>query len=134
MILEHVAVWTRNAEQMKDYYVKYFGGRAGKHYVNELTGFQSYFLSFGSGARLEIMMKESIPVNKNDTVKDQHLGLIHIAFGMETAEEVDRKADEIRAAGYTILRGPRITGDGYYEFETLDPDNNRLEVSTVFKG
>ena len=31
-----------------------------------------------------------------------------------------------------ILRGPRKTGDGYYEFETLDPDNNRLEVQTNY--
>lgn len=33
-----------------------------------------------------------------------------------------------------ILRNPRKTGDGYYEFETLDPDNNRLEVQCLFVG
>ena len=32
--------------------------------------------------------------------------------------------------GYKILSGVRKTGDGYYEFETLDPDSN--EVSAIF--
>jgi lactoylglutathione lyase len=45
-------------------------------------------------------------------------------------EEVDAKAMELKENGYSILSGPRKTGDGYYEFETLDPDNNRLEVTT----
>lgn len=34
--------------------------------------------------------------------------------------EVDQKAEELRTDGYTILSGPRKTGDGYYEFKTLD--------------
>jgi lactoylglutathione lyase len=45
-------------------------------------------------------------------------------------QEVDDKAKQLQADGYSILSGPRKTGDGYYEFETLDPDNNRLEVTT----
>jgi lactoylglutathione lyase len=48
-------------------------------------------------------------------------------------EEVNRKASELASDGYKILRGPRKTGDGYWEFETLDPDNNRIEVSAIFK-
>jgi len=49
-------------------------------------------------------------------------------------EEVDEKAKLIQADGFKILSGPRKTGDGYYEFETLDPDNNRLEVTTKYTG
>jgi lactoylglutathione lyase len=45
---------------------------------------------------------------------------------------VDAKANELRAAGFPILNGPRKTGDGYYEFETVDPDQNRLEVTTLY--
>jgi lactoylglutathione lyase len=47
---------------------------------------------------------------------------------------VNKKCTELKSDGYKILRGPRKTGDGYWEFETLDPDNNRIEVSAVFKG
>ena len=71
-----------------------------------------------------------IPHNMNDTVVTQHKGIIHLAFAVKSIDEVDAKAKQLREAGYNILKGPRQTGDGYYEFETLDPDNNRIEVTT----
>ena len=75
------------------------------------------------------MTMPGIPSSTNDAVKKQHLGLIHLAFGVETMGEVDAKARQLTEDGWPILSGPRKTGDGYYEFETLDPDNNRLEVT-----
>lgn len=129
MTLEHVAIWTDNLEKLKDYYTKYFNGVSNEKYNNEKNKFHSYFLSFKSGARLEIMSMPNIPDNKNDTVTIQHKGIIHLAFGVDTMKEVDEKASQLRADGFEILSGPRKTGDGYYEFETLDPDNNRLEVT-----
>ncbi len=132
MTLEHVAIWTNQLEQLKDFYCTYFNGVAGEKYTNLSKQFSSYFLSFAAGARLEIMSKPTIPPNGNDTVQAQHLGIIHLAFGVNTMEEVDEKAEEMKKNGFAILSGPRITGDGYYEFETLDPDNNRLEVTTKY--
>jgi lactoylglutathione lyase len=132
MTLEHVAIWTRQLEKLKAYYEQYFGAKANSKYTNESNGFESYFLQFESGARLEIMSKPGIPENKNDTVEAQHLGIIHLAFGVDTMQEVEAKAAQLQSDGYPILRGPRKTGDGYYEFETLDPDGNRLEVTTPF--
>jgi lactoylglutathione lyase len=128
--LEHVALWTNRLEQVKDFYVKHFGGTAGVKYCNERKQFESYFITFTSGARLEVMSMTGIPENKNDTVGSQHLGFIHLAFGVDTMQEVDAKAEELRASGFPIISGPRKTGDGYYEFETVDPDFNRLEVTT----
>jgi lactoylglutathione lyase len=78
------------------------------------------------------MSRPDIPDNLNDTVTKQHKGIIHLAFGVSTIEEVEAKATELKRDGYKILSGPRKTGDGYYEFETLDPDNNRLEVTTKY--
>lgn len=132
MILEHVAVWTDDLERLKDFYMKYFEAVPNQKYYNPAKEFESYFLSFKSGARLEIMKMKNIPENRNDTIHQQHLGLIHLAFGAATVQEVDAKAKELRADGFKIISGPRKTGDGYYEFETLDPDNNRIEVTTLF--
>jgi len=132
MTLEHVAIWTNQLEALKTFYQTYFGGVPNEKYTNETTGFQSYFLTFKSGARLELMYRPDLPVNLNDTIDQQHLGLIHLAFGVDTMADVDKKAAELKAAGFPILRGPRKTGDGYYEFETLDPDNNRLEVTSSY--
>ncbi len=132
MTLDHVAIWTTQLELLKSYYVKYFNGRANQKYVNKETGFESYFLTFDSGSRLEIMQKPGIPENLNDRVVKQHLGIIHLSFGVDTMALVNRKSEELAKAGFRILRGPRKTGDGYYEFETLDPDDNRIEVASKF--
>ena len=132
MILEHVAIWTDNLEGLKHYYIKYFGATANEKYTNEQNQFHSYFLTFESGARLEIMSKPGIPENRNDRITAQHKGIIHLAFGVNTKQEVEEKANQLQSDGYKILRGPRKTGDGYYEFETLDPDDNRLEVTTKY--
>lgn len=132
MTLEHVAIWTERLEALKDFYVKYFDGVPNEKYTNEKKQFQSYFLTFQSGARLELMQMVGVPANTNDRVVAQHQGIIHLAFGVNNMTEVDEKAKQLANAGFPILSGPRKTGDGYYEFETLDPDNNRLEVTTLF--
>lgn len=130
MKLDHIAIWTDNLELLKDYYVNYLDGVSNEKYINTKTGFQSYFITFNSGSRLEIMSVSGIPENKNDTIINQHKGLIHMAFGVETIQEVDLKAKQLEANGFRIISNPRITGDGYYEFVTLDPDNNRIEITT----
>ena len=131
--LEHVAIWTKQLEVLKDYYIKYFDGRPNEKYENKNKNFESYFISFDSGARLELMRMPNIPESGNDTIHDQHLGIIHLAFGVDSMAEVDAKAQQLKNDGFEILSGPRKTGDGYYEFETLDPDNNRLEVTSLYR-
>jgi lactoylglutathione lyase len=132
MTLEHVAIWTNDLEGLRQYYIKYFTAHSNEKYKNEKTGFESYFLTFESGARLELMRRADIPNNANDTINRQHLGIIHLAFGVSSTQEVDAKARQLQDDGFRILSGPRKTGDGYYEFETIDPDHNRLEVTTKY--
>ncbi|HEX4957488.1 MAG TPA: VOC family protein [Lacibacter sp.] len=134
MILEHIAIWTGDIERLKEYYVRFFEAVPNAKYINTSKEFESYFLSFKTGARLEIMKMKGVPDNLNDTVHQQHKGIIHLAFGVDTMTAVDAKAKELAAAGFPILNGPRKTGDGYYEFETLDPDLNRLEVTTLWRS
>ena len=132
MKLEHVAIWTYQLEELRDYYEKYFDGVPNTKYTNPNTKFESYFMEFEGGARLELMRMPGIPENQNDTINKQHQGIIHLAFGVSRPELVDDKARELQNDGFPILKGPRKTGDGYYEFETLDPDNNRLEVTALY--
>ena len=132
MKLEHVAIWTYHLEELRDYYEKYFDGVPNTKYTNAEKEFESYFLEFDNGARLELMRMPGIPQNQNDTIHSQHQGLIHLAFGVARPELVDKKARQLKNDGFPILSGPRKTGDGYYEFETLDPDNNRLEVTALY--
>ena len=130
MKLDHVAIWTDKLETLKDYYMKYFGGIPNEKYTNEKKQFSSYFLTFESGTRLEIMTIPYIRDKITNLSAAQYIGITHLAFSMDTKEEVDEKAKQFLGDGHKIINGPRITGDGYYEFETLDPDFNRLELTT----
>lgn len=105
MTLEHVAIWTQNLEQLKDFYVTYFGGLPNEKYNNPQKQFSSYFIRFKSGARLELMSRPDIPANVNDSIVKQYLGIIHLAFGVDTMDELDRKAEELKNAGFQILSG-----------------------------
>ncbi|MDB5231821.1 MAG: glyoxalase [Chitinophagaceae bacterium] len=60
MIIEHVAIWTNQLEEMKDFYARYFDGRPNVKYTNQQKDFHSYFLTFKSGARLELMAMPSV--------------------------------------------------------------------------
>lgn len=128
MRIEHVAIWTHDLERLRQFYETYFGGTADAKYHNLSTNFQSYFLTFETGARLELMQMPNIPASQND-VQKQFTGLIHMAFSVGSEEVVNQLTERLRANGFPILDGPRRTGDGYYESVTLDPDGNRIEIT-----
>ena len=128
MKIEHVAIWTKDIEKLKKFYVDYFDGIAGDKYTNTKKHFESYFIEFGSGARLELMQMPTIPSNLNNTI-DQYIGLIHIAISVGSIEKVDKLTDTLKNAGYKVVSEPRYTGDGYYESCILDPDGNRIEIT-----
>ena len=128
MRIEHIAIWTHNLERLRQFYETYLDGQANAKYVNPRKQFESYFLTFADGARLELMQMPAVPLSKND-VEQQFTGYIHIAFSAGSREAVDALTERLRRDGYRILDGPRITGDGYYESTTLDPDGNRIEIT-----
>ena len=128
MKVEHIAIWTKDIEGLRQFYEKYFDASANEKYTNSEKGFSSYFLSFDSGARLEIMQMSSVPETANDPYK-QFTGLIHIAISVGSAEKVDTLTANLAKNGYEVLDSPRETGDGYYESTVLDPENNRIEVT-----
>ena len=55
MKIEHIALYVRDLERAKDFFIRYFDASANELYHNPKTGFHSYFLQFEDGARLEIM-------------------------------------------------------------------------------
>ena len=44
MKLEHIAMFVKDLEGAKDFFIKYFGADPNEGYHNEKTGFHSYFL------------------------------------------------------------------------------------------
>lgn len=128
MKIEHVAIWAKDIEKLRSFYEQYLGATPNEKYTNCDKAFSSYFLSFDSGARLEIMQMPSVPETANDSRK-QFTGIIHIAISVGSVEKVDSLTSELSRDGYQVLDGPRKTGDGYYESVVLDPENNRVEIT-----
>jgi lactoylglutathione lyase len=128
MHIEHVAIWCKDLERMKEFYVTFFGARSNDKYWNESKEFESYFLSFDSGARLELMHAPSVPGRANDALT-QFTGLVHLAFSVGSEGRVDELTRELKRDGYQVIDGPRWTGDGYYESVALDPEGNRVEIA-----
>ncbi len=60
MNIEHVALWTDDLDELVYFYVTYFGATFGSNYNDFACGFESQFLNFRSGARLEIMKTSPI--------------------------------------------------------------------------
>ncbi len=126
MRIEHIAMYVNDLEKTKDFFVKYFGAVSNDGYYNTLTDFQSYFLSFEDGARLEIMHK---PEMQDEEKFVNRTGFIHIAFSLGSKEKVDVLTEQLRKGGYDVLSGPRTTGDGYYESCIIGVEGNQIELT-----
>ena len=125
MKIEHIGLFVQDLEAMCQFYEYYFGAVAGEKYHNLKTGFQSYFMSFADGARLEIGTKENLVTAE----KSEHLGYVHLAFSVGSKEKVDQLTAQLSVDGFTVKSGPRTTGDGYYESVVLDPEGNEIELT-----
>ncbi len=128
MKIEHIALWAKNIEAVKSFYEKYFNAQSNDKYTNPSKGFSSYFLSFDSGIRLEIMQMDSVQDTRGNPY-DQFLGYIHLAFSVGSEDQVNALTAKLAGDGFKVLDGPRRTGDGYYESVVLDPENNRIEIT-----
>ncbi|MCH5297748.1 MAG: VOC family protein [Ruminococcus sp.] len=125
MKIEHIAVYVKDLEKTREFYIKYFGAVSNEIYHNKKTGFRSYFLSFSSGARLEIMNKPEVSENENACC----FGYAHFAFSVGSKEKVDELTVRLKNDGYRVVSGPRTTGDGYYESCVLDEEGNQIEIT-----
>jgi lactoylglutathione lyase len=125
MYLEHTAIYTNDLDRLKDFYTKYFSGRANEKYHNAKTGLQTYFISFRGGSRLELMQRPELGARDKSALAD---GLIHISFCVGSREKVDELTQVLINDGYSVKSIPRETGDGYYESCILDPDLNEVEI------
>lgn len=124
--IEHIAMYVKDLEATKDFFEKYFQATSNGGYHNTSTGFRSYFLSFDNGARLEIMNKPGMS-DREKQLADT--GYIHIAFRLGSEDAVNRLTERLKADGYSVISGPRTTGDGYYESCIIGIEGNQIEIA-----
>ena len=126
MRIEHIAMYVKDLEGARAFFVKYFGAVSNDGYHNLKTDFRSYFLSFGDGSRLEIMQK---PQMKDSKKFIDQTGYIHLALSVGSKISVDELTAQLKADGYEIISGPRTTGDGYYESLIRAFEGNLIEIT-----
>lgn len=126
MRIEHIAMYVNDLENAKVFFEKYFNAKSNEGYYNAKTQFRSYFLSFDDGSRLELMNK---PDMRDDEKHLARTGYIHIAFRLGSKEAVDTLTNRFRNDGYSVISGPRTTGDGYYESCIIGIEGNQIEIT-----
>ncbi|HEU4779665.1 MAG TPA: VOC family protein [Steroidobacteraceae bacterium] len=122
--VEHVGLWVNDIDTVASFYAKYFNAQVGELYRNPSKGFESRFLTFDGGARLEIMKRQDV----TQRAVNELLGLAHVALCVGGEATVDALAARLQTDGLTPDSGPRRTGDGYYECVVRDPEGNRVEI------
>lgn len=126
MQIDHIALYVHDLEAARDFFIRYLHAVSNEGYHNPKTGLRSYFLSFGDGARLEIMTRPRMVERGDEPVQT---GYIHVAFNLGTREAVDALTKRLCDDGYEVLSNPRVTGDGYYESCVLGPEACQLELT-----
>ncbi len=126
MTIEHIALYVKDLEAARDFFLRYLGATSNQLYHNPKTGFSSYFLSFDGGARLELMSKPDV---EDQSLALARMGYIHVAFRLGSAEQVDKLTARLKADGYEVVSGPRTTGDGYYESCVVAIEGNQIELT-----
>ena len=126
MKIEHIALYVKDLEKARDFFVKYLGGTSNNGYHNIKTDFRSYFINFDDSARLEIMNKPAMSDQEKDV---NRTGFIHVAFSVGSPKKVDEITARLKNDGFEVLSGPRTTGDGYYESCVISIDGNQIEIT-----
>jgi 2-haloacid dehalogenase len=116
--IDHAAAWVADLERARAFYERWFQATPGPMYSSSTRDFKSYFLSLGSGARLELMASPA--------ESPRHA---HLTVSVGSRDAVDHLVKEMQAAGIRIVSTPRLTGDGYYEAVIADSEGNLLEIT-----
>jgi len=129
----HVDLVCRDLERSLGFYAAVFGplGLEPPHLVPGERGEQIHYLRFpvpGSGS---LGLRQALEEQRFELYAP---GLHHLAFAVETDEEVDAVHAAAAAASAEILHAPRRWpeyGANYYATFFVDPDGFRIEVASA---
>ena len=127
MRIDHIALFCRDLEIMRQFFLDYFEAVSNEQYHNPRSGLRTYILSFTEGStRLELMQRPDV-ADADPSVAA--IGYIHISIAIGSKRGVDLLTRRLADDGYPVLSGPRTTGDGYYESCILGPEGIQIEVT-----
>jgi len=122
--VEHIGLFVKDLGRMRRFYAECFCGAAEELYENPATGFRSYFIRLGSGARIELMHMAA----RMHAGGDNYCGMYHIALAFASKAEVELATRRVVSSGGQVLREARISGLGDFVSTVADPEGNVLEL------
>ena len=84
-------------------------------YVNDLENVKNFFIRF-------------FDAEANEGYHNPRSGLRTYFLSFEDGSRLEL-TERLYEAGYEVISGPRITGDGYYESCILGPEDNQIEIT-----
>ena len=129
--LGHIDLVCRDLDRSLDFYAHVFGplGLADPFLVEGERGEQIHYLRFPTPGSGSLGLRQAL---EEQAFVLYAPGLHHLAFAVESRDDVDRTHTEAVAAGAEILHAPRHWPEyhpEYYATFFLDPDGFRIEVS-----
>ena len=100
MKIDHVALYVKDLEGAKEFFMKYFGATANSKYNNPKTGLETYFLAFDGEERLEIMTRPELQENQKNVMQ---YGYSHLSFRVGSKQKVDELTHRLKNDGYIDL-------------------------------
>ena len=129
--LHHVEIYVSDLARTKDFY-GWLLGELGYAVVNEWP----LGISYGLGQTYFVFVQVEEAFLK-DGYHRKRVGLNHLAFHVDSRQEVDNFTEQLRARGATVLyedRHPYAGGENYYAVFFEDPDRMKLELAVSSKG
>src|SRR4026207_269436 len=105
--IEHIALWVDDLDALSAFYARAFGAQVGARYVNAAKGFESCFLTFESGTRMELMTTSRLAPTRH-APGTQRMGLTHLAISLGSEAAADELTGRLPGAGVRGRDGPRL--------------------------
>jgi HAD superfamily hydrolase (TIGR01509 family) len=121
MRLNHIGIEVADCFKMELFYRKFFGFKTLYRYASiHQAGLHTVLLE-RPGLTFELLERQT---NMNSGIVKK--SIFHIALQVR---DVNKEYSRLKLLGLQNLRPPRITGDGFLEFEASDPEGNIIEIS-----
>ena len=114
--IEHVAIFAKDTDMLKDWYIKMFEFR-----VVYDNGKGTYFLMAPDGAMIEFVKTSEVV----DAVGDKVIGVRHLALSVDDFEDM---VEKLMSEGVNVVSEPAVSATGIKTFFFRDPEGNVLHL------
>lgn len=125
-MIAHVSIWSKDVEALRNFYTAYFECQVQDLYFHKTMLFKSYYLTFPSGAKLELI-PGAMQIKPDQHSKEP--GFSQLAISVGSKSRLYKLYMKLLSTEAPVLRHPVKGDDGYYELVLLDPEQNRIAVT-----